>query len=122
MIFREKIDAAFALQKKYTSQSRAGWVNKGSRARANEAIMVPREEAKTLSHDLYMALYSKAVCFYETENLIHYMEQLAPDFGDATKCPHCHHAFSQGWMHGKCPYCEAYDAAKSVVDAKGEKV
>jgi rubrerythrin len=116
--FREKRDEAYALAKKYRSAQRKGWVTKGSQAKANHTIEVPRTEAVKLADDLHSALYSKHTFFYENGNLRHYMEQLAEDYGDAMKCPKCFGTYSPGWMHGKCPYCEAADAAASMLKSK----
>lgn len=48
------------------------------------------------------------------------MVQLATGEHDAVTCRECGGIFRAGWMNGKCPYCEAKQAATSYVDGMRE--
>lgn len=113
--FAEKYHAAEALARKYRDQPRAGWVKPGSRAKSNQAIMVPRAEVERLAFDLASARYSSYARLYEVMALVDYMHQLADGEPDALECEKCHKSFLAGWMGGKCPYCAAEDAADQMV-------
>lgn len=115
---RKELDAAYKLQRKYADLPQAGWVIKGSRAKSNHIVLVPREEIKQLADDFYSALYTKHYLLYENLNLRHYLEQLATGEHDAVTCGKCHSVYRKGWLDGKCPYCEATEAAKSMLVGK----
>lgn len=57
--FKEQYQDALALEEKYRSAPRSGWVEKGSRKKANQAICVGRMEVKELARDLSSALYGE---------------------------------------------------------------
>lgn len=112
---RDKLDAAFALKMKFNGLPRAGWSVAGSRAKTNHMILVSREEVKQLADDLYAALHGQYTFMYEAGNLRGYMEQIAEGEHDAMRCKKCFHTYREGWMNGKCPYCEAEEAASSML-------
>ncbi len=112
---KKKLNKAYALYRKYNDLPRAGWVVKGSRAKANQSILLPRTEAVELASNYHDALYSKSVFAFENANLRHYLETLAQSEHDAIKCGKCHGVYRKGWLKGKCIFCEASDAAFSMV-------
>ncbi|MDD3029807.1 MAG: hypothetical protein PHS57_05965 [Alphaproteobacteria bacterium] len=112
---RSKLDAAFALKMKFNGLPRAGWVVAGSRARTNHTILVSREEVKQLADDLYAALHGQHTFMYEAGNLRGYLEQIAEGEHGAMRCKRCFRTYREGWMNGKCPYCEAEKAAASML-------
>lgn len=115
-MFAEKYNAARAMEDKCRDAPRAGWIEKGSRARNNQAIILPRTEAVKLAADLASATYANFSRLYEVLNLQGYMSQLAEGEPDAVVCEKCHNHYLLGWMGGKCPYCEAEEAARRKVD------
>lgn len=58
----ENKDQAFAMVLEINRTPRSSWIKKGSRAKSNENIELPRELASELAH--------KAVYFYQTVELI----------------------------------------------------
>lgn len=115
-MFTEKYNAARAMENKYRDAPRAGWLEKGSRARSNQAIMISRTEVMKLAADLASATYANYSRLYEVMNLQGYMSQLAEGEPDAVVCVRCHNNYLMGWMGGKCPYCEAEEAASRKVE------
>uniref|UniRef100_A0AAU8B7A5 Uncharacterized protein n=1 Tax=Dulem virus 34 TaxID=3145752 RepID=A0AAU8B7A5_9CAUD len=114
-MFAEKYNAARAMENKYRDAPRAGWIEKGSRARSNQAITLPRTEAMKLAADLASATYANFFRLYEVLNLQGYMSRLAEGEPGAVICERCHNNYLLGWMGGKCPYCEAEEAASRKV-------
>lgn len=113
---KEQYCSAKMLENKYRDAPRAGWVEKGSRAKSNQAIMVPRAEVIQLAECLSSATYNKLCRLYEILNLQHYMSELAEGESDTTTCTKCHNYYRMGWLTGNCPYCEAEQAAIRFVD------
>jgi|AGTN01.1.fsa_nt_gi hypothetical protein len=118
MLDRE-LDEIYALGRKYSEAPRKGWIVKGSRKRSNETIEVSRDEVKGLARDLHTALYCEKAFLYELSNLRHYMEQIARQIADneggLKHCAKCFCDYLETWLDGKCPYCEAAEAAASML-------
>lgn len=110
--FPETYNDANELAKKYTLAPRAGWVEPGKRTKANQAILVRRQEAVRLADDLAQACCNQEFFLQELMALEHFVEQLARGEADSKMCPKCHNVYRTGWMEGKCPYCEATEAAR----------
>lgn len=113
--FTEAYKQARAKAREYTGAKRAGWAEPGKRARDNHAILVPRREAVAMADELATTMYAKEVYLTWVLNLQGYMVQLATGEHDAVKCQECGHVFRAGWMEGRCPYCEAQQAATRYV-------
>ena len=110
--FPDTYNDAHKLAEKYTLAPRAGWVEPGKRTKDNQAILVRRQEAVQLADDLSQACCSQEFFFQELMALEHFVEQLARGEADSKMCPKCHNTYRTGWMEGKCPYCEAKEAAR----------
>lgn len=115
-IFADKYTVARAMSDKYRDAPRAGWMEPGSKARKNQAIMVQREEALRLADNMASAIYGNCHRVYEIMALRNFMSQLAEGEPDAEVCPKCHHHFLPGWMDGKCPLCAAEQAATAQTE------
>lgn len=118
--FAEAYKAAHAKAREYTGAKRAGWAEPGKRTRENHAILIPRKEAVDTANNLATAIYAKEVYITWAMNLRGFMVQLATGEHDAVTCRECGGIFHAGWMNGKCPYCEAKQAATSYVDGMRE--
>jgi hypothetical protein len=118
--FAEAYKAAHAKAREYTGAKRAGWAEPGKRTRENHAILIPRQEAVDTANNLATAIYAKEVYITWAMNLRGFMVQLATGEHDAVTCRECGGIFRAGWMNGKCPYCEAKQAATSYVDGMRE--
>lgn len=114
--FAEAYKEAHAKEWEYMEAKRAGWAQPGKRTRENHAILIPRKEAVDMARDLATALYGKEVFLIRALNLQGFMAQLATGEHDAVTCPECSRVFRAGWMKGRCPYCEAEQAAARYVD------
>lgn len=115
--FAEAYKAAHAKAREYLGVKRAGWAAPGKRTRENHAILIPRREAVDMANNLATAIYAKEVYITWAMNLRGFMVQLATGEHDAMTCRECGGIFRAGWMNGKCPYCEAKQAATGYVDA-----
>ena len=111
---------AHAKAREYTGGKRAGWAEPGKRTRENHAILIPRQEAVDTANNLATAIYAKEVYITWAMNLRGFMVQLATGEHDAVTCRECGGIFRAGWMNGKCPYCEAKQAATRYVDGMRE--
>ena len=118
--FVEAYKEARAKAREYMWAKRAGWAEPGKRTRENHAILVPRREAVAMADELSTAVYAKEVYLFRALNLQGFMVQLATGEHDAMMCPECSRVFRAGWMNGKCPYCEAEQAAARYVDGMRE--
>lgn len=118
--FAEAYKAAHAKAREYTGAKRAGWAEPGKRTRENHAILIPRQEAVDTENNLATAIYAKEVYITWAMNLRGFMVQLATGEHDAVTCRECGGIFRAGWMNGKCPYCEAKQAATRYVDGMRE--
>lgn len=116
--FPDTYNDAHKLAKKYTLAPRAGWVEPGKRTKANQAILVGRQEAVQLADDLAQACCGKEIFLQEMVQLRFFVERLAEGHTDSKICPECHNVYRTGWMEGKCPYCEAGEAARKIVKEK----
>lgn len=112
-MYKEQVEAARVLESKYRAIPRTGWAAKGSRAKDNQTVTVLRKEIVELAFNHQTAVLGNQCNFYEVQNLINYMEQLAET--NVIDCPECCHTYSKDWMEGKCPYCKAEAAAHSMV-------
>lgn len=110
--FPDTYNDAHKLEKKYTLAPRAGWVEPGKRTKDNQAILVRRTEVIRLADDLAQACCNQELFLQELMALEHFVEQLARGEADSKMCPKCHNVYRTGWMEGKCPYCEATEAAR----------
>ena len=118
--FAEAYKAASAKAREYQGAKRAGWAEPGKRTRENHAILIPRWEAVDMADNLATAIYAKEVYITWAMNLRGFMVQLATGEHDAVTCRECGGMFRAGWMNGKCPYCEAEQAATRHVDGMRE--
>ena len=118
--FAEAYKAASAKAREYQGAKRAGWAEPGKRTRENHAILIPRWEAVDMADNLATAIYAKEVYITWAMNLRGFMVQLATGEHDAVTCRECGGMFRAGWMNGKCPYCEAEQAATRYVDGMRE--
>lgn len=116
--FPDTYNEANEKSKKYRSVPRAGWVEPGKKTKDNQAILVGRQEVTQLADDLAQALYGQEIFLREFFELRAMMEQLAQGTADSKRCPKCHNVYRTGWMEGKCPYCEAEEAARRRVEEK----
>lgn len=116
--FSETYQEAHEQGKRYTLAPRAGWIEQGKRTKDNQAILVRRTEVIRLADDLAQALYSGKIFLQQFFELRSTMEQLAQGMADSKRCPKCHNIYRTGWMEGKCPYCEAGEAARRRVKEK----
>ena len=116
--FPDTYNEAHEKSKKYAFAPRAGWVEPGKRTKANQAILVGRQEAVQMADDLAQALYGKEIFLQEMVQLRFFVERLAQGMADSKRCPKCHNVYRTGWMEGKCPYCEAGEAARKIVKEK----
>ena len=107
-VFTEKYNAARAMSQEYKRAKRAWWIEKGSRVKKNEAIIVTHTDVAKLAN----AIYSRK---YEILNLRGYMSQLAAGEPGDIECQTCHNHYLEGWMGGQCPYCKAKEAAEAFV-------
>lgn len=110
--FPETYQEAHEQAKKYTLAPRAGWVEPGKRTKDNQAILVRRQEAVQLADDLAQVCYGKEIFLQEMVQLRLFVERLAEGHADCKMCPKCCNVYRTGWMEGKCPYCEAKEAAR----------
>lgn len=115
-LFSQKYSEAMAYAKKYSELPRAGWVEKGSRAKINQAIMVPRVEAVKLAEALASATHGNFSRLYEIMALKSYMSKLAAGNSSAMTCKRCFGTYLPEWMDGKCLYCEAESEARRNVE------
>ncbi|MBM6724335.1 DUF4406 domain-containing protein [Pseudoflavonifractor phocaeensis] len=74
-----------------------------------------------MADELATAMYAKEVYLTWVLNLQGYMVQLATGEHDTVKCQECGHVFRAGWMEGRCPYCEAQQAATRYVENMREE-
>lgn len=118
--FAEAYKAARAKAWKYQRAKRAGWAEPGKRTQENHAILIPRREAVDMADNLTTAIYAKEVCITWAMNLRGFMVQLATGEHDTMTCRERGGVFRAGWMNGKCPYCEAEQAATRYVDGMRE--
>lgn len=118
--FAEAYREAHAKAREYMGAKRAGWAEPGKRTRDNHAILVPRREAVAMADELATAVYAKEVYLTWALNLQGFMVQLATGEHDAMTCQECNRVFRAGWMNGRCPYCEAEQAASRYVDGMRE--
>ena len=116
--FPETYNDAYEKSKKYTLAPRAGWVEPGKKTKDNQAILVRRTEVIRLADDLAQALYGENIFLQQFFELCSTMEQLAQGMADSKRCSKCHNVYRTGWMEGKCPYCEAGEAARRRVKEK----
>ena len=63
-------------------------------------------------------LCSRSRAYALTHSSRELLEQLAQGMADSKRCPKCHNIYRTGWMEGKCPYCEAGEAARRRVKEK----
>lgn len=113
--FENEYRAAAEKAAKYERMKQAGWAVPGKRTRDNHTIQIPRTEAVAMARDLKRVLYAKESYLYWVLNLRKHMMQLAAGEQDEQTCQTCAGIFRAGWMDGKCPYCEAEEAAASYV-------
>lgn len=116
--FPDTYNEANKMAKKYSSAPRAGWVEQEKRTKANQAILVGRQEAVQLADDLAQACYNQEFFLQELMALKYFVEQLARGEADSKMCPKCHNVYRTGWLEGRCPYCEAGEAARKIVEEK----
>lgn len=116
--FPETYQEAHEQAKKYTLAPRAGWIEQGKRTKDNQAILVRRTEVIRLADDLAQALYSGKIFLQQFFELRSIMEKMAEGEADSKRCSKCHRLFRTGWMEGRCPYCEAGEAARRRVKEK----
>lgn len=116
--FPETYQEAHEQSKKYTFAPRVGWVEPGKRTKANQAILVGRQEVVQLADDLAQACYNQEFFLQELMALKYFVEQLARGEADSKMCPKCHNVYRTGWLEGRCPYCEAEEAARRRVEEK----
>lgn len=116
--FPETYNDAYEKSKKYSSAPRAGWVEPGKKTKDNQAILVRRQEVTQLADDLAQACCSQELFLQELMALEHFVEQLARGEADSKMCPKCCNVYRTGWMEGKCPYCEAGEAARKILKEK----
>lgn len=116
--FPDTYNDAHEKSKKYSSAPRAGWVEPGKRTKANQAILVGRQEAVQLADDLAQACYNQEFFLQELMALKYFVEQLARGEADSKMCPKCHNVYRTGWLEGRCPYCEAEEAARKILKEK----
>lgn len=119
--FESEYKAAAEKVTKYEQMERAGWAVPGKRTRDNHTIQIPRTEAVAMARDLKRVLHAKERYLFWALNLVSYMEQLATGEHDERTCQKCGGIFQAGWMDGKCPYCEADQAAASYVLERATK-
>lgn len=113
--FESEYKAAAEKATKYEQMERAGWAVPGKRTRDNHTIQIPRAEAVATARDLKRVLHAKERYLHWALNLKSCMMQLARGEHDEKMCQTCGGIFQAGWMDGKCPYCEADQAAASYV-------
>ena len=114
---RDKYQNALKFERKYRDAPRAGWVEKGSRKKENEAILVRRSEVANLAMSLASAQYSSYSRLYETIALQNILGKYAVQrAGNAPYCQVCHQHFLPEWAEGRCPYCAAGEVAKRQID------
>ena len=118
--FPETYNDAHKMAKKYTRAPRAGWVEPGKRTKANQAILVGRQEAVQLADDLAQACYGRELFLQEMVQLRFFVERLAEGHADSKMCPKCCNVYRTGWLEGRCPYCEAEEAARKILKEKME--
>lgn len=116
--FPDTYNDAHEKSKKYTLAPRAGWVEPGKRTKANQAILVGRQEAVQLADDLAQACYNQEFFLQEMVQLRFFVERLAEGHADSKMCPECCNVYRTGWLEGRCPYCEAEEAARRRVKEK----
>lgn len=109
---------AYEKSKKYRSAPRVGWVEPGKRTKGNQAILARRTEVIRLADDLAQVCYSQEFFLQELMALTYFVEQLARGEADSKMCPKCHNVYRTGWLEGKCPYCEAEEAARKILNEK----
>lgn len=116
--FPDTYNEANEKSKKYAFAPRAGWVEPGKRTKANQAILVGRQEAVQLADDLAQACYNQEFLLQELMALKYFVEQLARGEADSKMCTKCCNVYRTGWLEGRCPYCEAEKAARRRVKEK----
>lgn len=114
-LFRERYDRAVRPVNKFRTAPRSGWVEPGSRARANQAITVPRKDAEEAANQMMAAIYSGFSWLYEGMALKSFLGGLAKGADDAVTCPKCHDTYRVSWGVG-CPYCKARHTAQEQID------
>lgn len=119
--FENEYKAATEKAEKYERMERAGWAVPGKRTRDNHTIQIPRTEAVAMARDLKRVLHAKERYLFWALNLVSRMEQLAVGEQDKQTCKTCAGVFRVSWMDGKCPYCEADQAAASYVLERATK-
>lgn len=114
-LFASEYRAARALEKKFEDAPRTGWVEKGSRAKKNQAITVPRTEVTQMARDLTGYIHGNFYRLYETVGLQSFVSGLAKNKPGAVLCGGCHNYYLPEWMDGKCPCCAAAGAAREKI-------
>ena len=109
--FKEKYQDALALGEKYRSAPRSGWVEKGSRKKANQAICVGRMEVEELARDLCSALYGEHHIMKELITLEQFLDVYAQNQKGSLTCEKCFRSYLPDWLNGTCPYCAAAEEA-----------
>ena len=109
--FKEQYQDALALEEKYRSAPRSGWVEKGSRKKANQAICVGRMEAEELARDLSSALYGENHIMKELITLEQFLDVYAQNQKGSLTCEKCFRSYLPDWLNGTCPYCAAAEEA-----------
>ena len=119
---RKKYQQALALEQKYTEAPRAGWIEKGSRKRDNEAILVRRSEAVNTARSLATARYTSFSWLYRFLALQDILGQYASGAGEnAFFCEKCRQYYLKDWAKEKCPFCAAEQKAKADIETLLER-
>ena len=113
--FREKYRYANKMSDNFHFAERKGYLKPGSRAKANETILVSRKEAEQMAHDLGSALYSSHFRLYENLEYAKFIERISEGAEDAVTCADSHTVNRDGWGVG-CPVCMVGRVAKAQID------
>lgn len=118
--FAEAYKAASAKAREYQGAKGPDGQSRGNGRGKITRSLIPRWEAVDMADNLATAIYAKEVYITWAMNLRGFMVQLATGEHDAVTCRECGGMFRAGWMNGKCPYCEAEQAATRYVDGMRE--
>lgn len=103
-LFQEKYNRANALGDKFHLAERKGYLKPGSRAKANETILVPRQEVVQLARDYGSAVFSSFFGMYEELEFVKFIGHLAEGHDDTVTCDKCRMTYRTSWGVG-CPRC-----------------
>ncbi|MDR1631232.1 MAG: hypothetical protein LBS36_13625 [Oscillospiraceae bacterium] len=107
-----------ALIRRLRSAPRAEWLNKGSRKKDNEAILVSRKEIVDILTESKQIAYSKEYLLELQYLYRKMMIMLADGEYDAFECEICFGIYRENWAEGRCPYCLAEKTAAEEVRLK----